>query len=488
MKSKNTIKYHRIRPLLEQLFEDIKAVPERLNMQITIDEVYKNDIESFCRANEDIKTYEKMFEHELSYEPVENIVIISQINGGKIEKKYFKKLLTDLGYNINVLFSKKNGSDFEAAINVNGYSIPGWKHLIRGLRKMDNNLASFLGKRFAPGVSRLHIRIFEGAKHWYIVAHIDEFNWTSFNLPGIKKSHVGQGAGNYTDGARCFLDSLEYYFGTNCKINRKEFKNFTIFFLPTGEVFFVPEDIDLHFPSKTKISTDKLHHLVYIPWKNDYLNYIPKPYQKFFQYVLPRLNIRTTDVHTARSLAFATELIKIIRVPLDEKIIFISLILHDIGWSLLSEEEIAASLGVRGAAISGVAENPKRKHTLLGEELAEKILQEFIFSTPLTAKEKSLILTAVLLHDSPEKISKSEGAPIEIKIICDADHLWSFTRQNFWQDTVRKKINPETYFQNLHEDIDKYFTTKEGKQKARELLHRRKTEVLEWQKIAKLEK
>ena len=198
--------------LLKQLIVDLKPVPERLNLDVEILEVGKKEIENFCDGNNDGEVFRKMMIHELIEEPAEKIVVIKQKNGEKIEKKYFMRLLSDLGYNVNVIFSKNHGSDFEAAINVNGYSIPGWELLIKLLRKLRTGWAVFWGKRFAPGRSRLHIRIFEGKRHWYVIAHIDTFNWINFNLGGVKKSHVGSGRGDYTNGTIYFIESLKKYF------------------------------------------------------------------------------------------------------------------------------------------------------------------------------------------------------------------------------------------------------------------------------------
>ena len=199
-------------PLLGQLLQDLKPSPERLNLKVNIQEISKKDILAYCEERNDQNVYEKMAEHELPDEPVEKIVVINQQSGEKIEKKYFNKILSDLGYNIYVLFSKNHGCDYEATININGYSIPGWNLLVKFLRKFNSNLAIFLGKRFAPGRSRLHIRVFEGKNTWYVIAHIDEFNWINFNLRGVKKSHVGSGQGDYINGTKYFSESLKYYF------------------------------------------------------------------------------------------------------------------------------------------------------------------------------------------------------------------------------------------------------------------------------------
>ena len=60
--------------------------------------------------------------------------------------------------------------------------------------------------------------------------------------------------------------------------------------------------------------------------------------------------------------------------------------------------------------------------------------------------------------------------PLEVQLLVDLDHLWSFTHENFWQDTVRKGVEAKIYLKNLEQDLDSYFVTNAGKQKARELL------------------
>jgi hypothetical protein len=209
---KKQFKFHKIPPLLNQLLIDLKPAPERLNLRIVIEEIKKEVCKSYCEKNGDNDAYQKMSFHELAIEPVEKVLIIKEKDGKKIEKKALNKILVDLGYNVNVLFSKNYGCDYDAAISINGYSIPGWSYFVKILRKINSNAAVFAGKRFAPGNSRLHIRIYEGNKSMYIIAHIDKYNWTSFNLAGIKESHLGSGNGNYKEGGRYFKKSLEYYF------------------------------------------------------------------------------------------------------------------------------------------------------------------------------------------------------------------------------------------------------------------------------------
>ncbi len=70
--------------------------------------------------------------------------------------------------------------------------------------------------------------------------------------------------------------------------------------------------------------------------------------------------------------------------------------------------------------------------------------------------------------------------PVEMQLVCDADHLWSCTHENFWQDTVRKGVAPPTYLSNLAGEVETYLVTEPGKEQARRLLADRAGEVWAW--------
>jgi len=205
----------KISPLLRQLLVDLKPPPERLKIEVNIETVKKEKVKDYCQKRGDMEAYRKMNSHELVKEPLEEIVVISRKDGRKMAKENFERMLVDLGYNVSVLISKGRKSDDDAAISVGGYSIPGWKYLIKLLRKLNSNVAVFLGKRFAPGMSRLHLRIYEGKKCRYITAHIDKFSVFTLDIKGIIKSHIGYGGGDYKKGTKYFADSLKYYFSDN---------------------------------------------------------------------------------------------------------------------------------------------------------------------------------------------------------------------------------------------------------------------------------
>jgi hypothetical protein len=165
-------------------------------------------------------------------------------------------------------------------------------------------------------------------------------------------------------------------------------------------------------------------------------------------------------------------------------VVALALLLHDVGWSQLSEFEIANSLGVTGLTLTETAMGPKEKHAVVGEKVARDVLLSWQnrFTPPLTVGEQELICQSVRWHDKPEMVAGDGNMPIEVGALVDLDHLWSFTHHNFWQDTIRKQVVPAEYVQNLEKDLPGYFVTPEGRVLAKKLLAERVQEVTEWSK------
>lgn len=162
----------------------------------------------------------------------------------------------------------------------------------------------------------------------------------------------------------------------------------------------------------------------------------------------------------------------------NRNVVAYALMLHDSGWASMTQEEIAASLGVTGLALTEKALGPKEKHAVLGEQIAREILTKKQQDLGLSESEIDLICKAILYHDKPTEVAGSEQEmPIEVQLLVDLDHIWSFTYLNFWQDVLRKGVPPQEYLKNLEADLDSYFVTTIGKDKARDLLVARANEV-----------
>ncbi len=243
---------------------------------------------------------------------------------------------------------------------------------------------------------------------------------------------------------------------------------------------FLPVDIHLSFPKESDLPQKQKHFLLYLPWNESYLQKIPLEYQDFFIFALPYLRARTTDVHTAICLSYLENFLIQFPAAVNQRVVALALILHDSGWSKLSEAEIAASLGVTGLQLTKDALASKEKHAIESEKIARELLGSFPFQPPLTTEEFELICKAVLYHDKPEAVAgAAEAMPFEVQTLVDLDHIWSFTHENFWQDTVRKGVEPSTYANNLGKDLESYFVTDQGKALAKELLSYRLEEVAE---------
>lgn len=224
------------------------------------------------------------------------------------------------------------------------------------------------------------------------------------------------------------------------------------------------------------------HFLVSIPWDRQYLQFVPLEYRAFFRAVRPYLSERTTDVHTAVCLQYLDEIIELVQLAgliVNRDIVAYALILHDCGWSALTPAEIAASLGVTGLALNPTAQGPKEKHAQLGAQLARRLLTVQQSTLHLSDSAIDTICQCILCHDQPEKVAiQGSQASIEMQLLVDLDHLWSFTHLDFWLDTIRKGVPPRQYLENLQQDLDGYFVTNIGKDKARQLLADRAREVV----------
>ena len=252
----------------------------------------------------------------------------------------------------------------------------------------------------------------------------------------------------------------------------------------------VPESLTLVYPDDSQLPLSEQHFLLSIPWNDEYLQLVPTEYQDFFKAVLPHLHARTTDVHTATCCTYIDSICTAISAELglsniNKKVVTLALILHDSGWSKLTEFEVAASLGVSGLALTKSAMGPKEKHAVEGVALATEILQSHADELSLSADEINLILKAVRFHDQPEKVAaQGNSIPAEVRALVDLDHLWSFTQANFWQDIYRKGIaTPQTYLDNLSRDLPTYFVTQSGRELALKLLSERQNEVSEFPQV-----
>jgi len=137
----------------------------------------------------------------------------------------------------------------------------------------------------------------------------------------------------------------------------------------------------------------------------------------------------------------------------DENVVMPAIILHDVGWIKLPEDEQYKGFGPEIQSPSVV-----KKHELEGVEIAKGILEAVNYD-----KEKiGEILHIIEGHDS-----RKETASINESIVKDADKLWRFSREGFTIDCDRFNLKPIERAKKKDLDIDRIFFTESAKQIAR---------------------
>ena len=253
-------------------------------------------------------------------------------------------------------------------------------------------------------------------------------------------------------------------------------KSFRRLRLPDGRTKLIPDDVLLRFPIRAS-EPELAIKLVEIPWDEAYWQRIPMEFREYWDRAFRYLHVRTTDVHTAVCLMIMDEFLSLFSpLSFDRLVIGVGIIFHDAGWSKLSDMQVSASLGVVGLTLSKEAIGPKEAHLEEGRKIVEEELSHF---SELTDIQRQIITQIVAFHDFPER-STDNG--MSFKIACDLDHLWSFTHENFWQDTVRKDVDPHDYWENLKHDMDGYFVTPQGKKQAMRMLAERRDDLMLYDK------
>ncbi|MDP3093371.1 MAG: hypothetical protein Q8N16_01245 [bacterium] len=149
-------------------------------------------------------------------EPVKRVIVLKNRNKelGRLTTSQLKEIFDDMGFNVDTIMSGTHLSDFNCVMNISGFIIPGWYYIAKFLSKIFRLSEKLLLTKLAPGIKRLHARIFEmNDGSWLITAHTD-WNWMSLNFPRVFKAHLVTGTGDYEAGTeimgKLLLSFAEY--------------------------------------------------------------------------------------------------------------------------------------------------------------------------------------------------------------------------------------------------------------------------------------
>lgn len=188
-------------------------------------------------------------------------------------------------------------------------------------------------------------------------------------------------------------------------------------------------------------------------------------YKKIWELALPYQDKRNDKSHAQIVTEYTFKLCQIEKA--NATIAVPAAILHDIGWSKLSQEE---RMSIFGSKITPKAEYDIRiRHQEESVKLAKKILNTVKY--PMVYFKD--ILEIISQHDTREGFLSSEDG-----VMRDADKLWKYSKVGFQADLDRNNFTFDFFYNKMLKNIDRknYFCFNSARTIAREELENRKRE------------
>ena len=183
-----------------------------------------------------------------------------------------------------------------------------------------------------------------------------------------------------------------------------------------------------------------------------------------FRLAEPYLKVRGDLAHARVSHQYALCLLE--QEGGEPGIVEPAIILHDVGWSQLTSEQIKIAFGVRAGGAE--AERLNRIHELEGAAIARRLLKSLKYNPDWVDRITFLIGR----HDSGDKADS-----LEERLVKDADKLWRFSPLGFWNEIERQGLSAEELHGYLSEQYGSWFFTLTALKFAEEELRDRGKEI-----------
>jgi len=177
------------------------------------------------------------------------------------------------------------------------------------------------------------------------------------------------------------------------------------------------------------------------------------PYQLILERAWPYLQTRSNDEHTVCSVEFAWRLLDV--EGGDPGVVIPGVILHDVGWSRLTDDEQLQAFGP-----------PPRRlelniyHEQQGAEIAGEILRAIGYDPALTAE----IVEIVGGHDN-----RVEALSLNDAIVKDADRLFRLTRRGYMIFLEFFSLDFRSYLAAMQRVADDWYYTVTAKRLGTEM-------------------
>lgn len=166
-------------------------------------------------------------------------------------------------------------------------------------------------------------------------------------------------------------------------------------------------------------------------------------------------NTRFNDIHVP--LAYLHGRVLLLSHPAaDADVVIPAILLHDVGWKLIPEENQRLAYGptVEDKSL-------QRFHEIEGARIAAGILSAVNYDS----RKQEMIVHIIDGHDT-----RAEALSEEDSLVKDADKIWRFTPVGVEYLHLQFHKPLEEYVAWLGQQIDRWFFTERGKQMARQAL------------------
>ncbi len=183
-----------------------------------------------------------------------------------------------------------------------------------------------------------------------------------------------------------------------------------------------------------------------------------------FRLAEPYLAVRNDLPHSRISHQFSLSLMS--KEGGTRRIVEPAVILHDVGWSKLTPEQIKIAFGVRAGGEE--ADRLNRIHEVEGAVIAGRLLKGLDYDPVLITQ----ITRIIGRHDSG-----SSPDSLEEKILKDSDKLWRFSGFGFWNEIERQGLDSLELYRYLEERRPAWFFLPAALSLAKEELKARAQEI-----------
>lgn len=188
-----------------------------------------------------------------------------------------------------------------------------------------------------------------------------------------------------------------------------------------------------------------------------------EPFKEIWSAAEPYMRARKNDVHVPISFRYAERILEH-HPEANRQVVLLAILLHDIGWATISEEDILSKGFGKGEAKQQI----RRLHETEGARLAKDILEAHKVDANIIQE----VLDIIDGHDT-----RLEALSLNDSLVKDADKLWRFSIAGIGIACDFHKQTPREYADTLERKILPALFNEASKRLATDVLRASRTEL-----------